>query len=140
MALNVTLIRESFELVATRNPDFTDRFYEILFERYPSVRPMFSRRSLSAQSRMLTQALTAVLDHLEDAPWLAETLGALGGKHEEYGVTGEMYEWVGDALLATLAEVAGDDWTKEMRTNWAIAYGAIVSMMRAGERHSTAAE
>jgi hypothetical protein len=28
-----------------------------------------------------------VLDHLEDAPWLTDTLGALGAKHVGYGVT-----------------------------------------------------
>ena len=139
MTLNVTLIRESFELVVTRNPDFTDRFYEILFERYPDARSLFGRRSQRAQSQMLAQALTAVLDHLEDSPWLAETLGALGAKHVEYGVTAEMYDWVGEALIATLAEVAGNDWTREMRLHWRLAYGAIVSMMRAGEAHAIAA-
>jgi hemoglobin-like flavoprotein len=42
MALNVDLLRSSFELVATANPQFVSRFYEILFERYPQTRPLFS--------------------------------------------------------------------------------------------------
>ena len=133
MSLDVQLIRDSFELVLSRNPDFTARFYEIFFERYPSVKPMFGRRSGPQQSEMLARALTAVIDHLEDSPWLAETLGALGAKHVDYGVKPEMYDWVGESLLATLAEVAGDEWTPAMQENWAMAYSAIVSMMRAGE-------
>jgi hemoglobin-like flavoprotein len=60
---------------------------------------------------MLQQALVALIDHLEDASWLGETLSALGAKHLEYGVTDEMYGWVGECLLATLTEVAGKDWS-----------------------------
>jgi len=80
---------------------------------------------------MLAGAIAAVLDHLEDAPWLVQTLGALGAKHVGYGVTREMYDWVGASLLATLGEVAGSAWTPELNTAWAEAYGAIVSLMAA---------
>jgi hemoglobin-like flavoprotein len=80
---------------------------------------------------MLTGALVAVMDHLEDAPWLTDTLGALGEKHAEYGVTREMYDWVGASLLAALAETAGDKWSSELNSAWTEAYGAIVSLMTA---------
>ena len=131
MSLNVNLLRESFEVVATANPRFVSRFYEILFERYPQTRTLFPQNGMARQAEMLTGALVAVLDHLEDAPWLQETLGALGAKHVGYGVTREMYDWVGASLLATLAEVAGPAWTPELQGAWGEAYGAIVSLMLA---------
>src|SRR5262245_41918491 len=68
MSLNVTLLRESFDLVVGRAPDLTHRFYEILFERYPVTRSMFPESRRGQQENMLTQALVAVLDHIEDAP------------------------------------------------------------------------
>lgn len=132
MSLNVAVLRSSFDLVVERAPDLTHRFYEILFERYPQVRPLFGRNSGRAQEEMLTRALVAVMDHLEDAPWLKQTLGSLGDKHVAYGVTDAMYGWVGDALLATLAEVAGPDWTPEIEAAWTDAYGAIAGLMMAG--------
>jgi hemoglobin-like flavoprotein len=131
MALNVGLLRESFEVVATANPAFITQFYEILFERHPPVRGLFSPGGQARQAEMLTGALVAVLDHLEDAPWLRDTLGALGAKHVGYGVTREMYDWVGASLLATLAEVAGPRWTPELNAAWSEAYSAIASMMQA---------
>ena len=131
MTLDPTILRTSFELVIDRRPDLTVRFYEILFERSPALAPMF-RRDRAAQSRMLSGAIAAVLDHLEDAPWLASTLGQLGAQHVEYGVTDEMYAQVGDALLATLAEVAGADWTPVVAEQWTLAYGAIAGLMQAG--------
>lgn len=129
MALNVELLRSSFKLVADTNPNFVSRFYEILFDRYPQARPLFGRNSTAKQAEMLTGALIAVVDHLEDAPWLQSTLSGLGVKHVEYGVTREMYDWVGASLLAALAEVAGPAWNQELEGAWAEAYGAIVSMM-----------
>ena len=132
MSLNVPLLRSSFELVAERQPLITPRFYELLFERYPQAKPLFGRNSADKQQEMLQGALVAVLDHLEDATWLEEQLGALGAKHVDYGVTNEMYDWVGDCLLRTLAEIAADDWNDELAKAWADAYGAITSLIQRG--------
>ncbi len=131
MTLNPTLLRSSFELVIERRPDLTVRFYEILFERYPALAPLF-RRDRTAQAKMLAGAIAAVLDHLDDAPWLKTNLGELGAKHATYGVTAAMYDQVGDALLATLAEVAGDAWTPDVAEQWTLAYGAIAELMQSG--------
>src|SRR5262245_4347055 len=91
MSLDVQALRDSFALVLERAPDVTRRFFEILFERYPHARHLFGRNSSARQEQMLAQALAAVIDKLEDAPWLAATLGGMGRKHLDYGVTTEMY-------------------------------------------------
>lgn len=131
MPLNVPLLRNSFALVIERQPKLTTRFYEILFERYPAVRPLFGRSSGDAQAKMLQEALVAVMDHLEDASWLQQTLGALGQKHVDYGVTEEMYDWVGASLLAAIAEAAGEAWNDELAEAWTEAYGAVAGLMKA---------
>jgi hemoglobin-like flavoprotein len=88
---------------------------------------------------MLTQALGAVLDHLEDAPWLETQLGAMGAKHVSYGVRDEMYGWVGESLLAALSEAAGDAWTPRIAKAWTDAFGAIAGLMIAGAERQRAA-
>ena len=138
MALQIETLRSSFALVIEKEPELTSRFYEILFERYPQVRPMFSPDRQKMQSRMLAQALAAVVDHLEDPDWLGETLEAMGARHVRYGVRDEMYGWVGESLLATLAEVAGDAWTPDLEAAWTDAYGAIAGLMIAGAQKATA--
>jgi hemoglobin-like flavoprotein len=137
MSLNVPLLRSSFDLVIERQPQLTPRFYEILFERYPQVRPLFGNASKN-QPQMLQSALVAVMDKLEDASWLEQTLGAMGLKHIDYGVTDEMYGWVGASLLATIAEVAGSDWSAELEAAWAEAYGAIAGLMLKGANGASA--
>ncbi len=125
MALDVSILRESFATVVERSPQVIARFYEIFFERFPEVRPMFGKApaGIARQEKMLTDALVAVLDHLEDAPWLQETLFGLGAKH---------VGWVGQCLIAALAEAGGDAWTPVVEAQWVEAFGAIQSMMLAG--------
>jgi hemoglobin-like flavoprotein len=134
MALDPHLLRSSFELVTDRQPQLTRRFYEILFERYPQARLLFGRNSAANQEKMLQDALVAVMEHLEDASWLQSTLSAMGKKHVEYGVTDEMYGWVGASLLATLAEAAGPAWSPQLSAAWSEAYGAIAGLMQQGAR------
>ena len=129
MALNPVLLKSSLELVVTTNPNLTLRFYEILFSRYPELQPLFGRNSRENQAKMLAEALVATVDHLEDAPWLVQNLGALGARHLDYQVTDDMYPKVGDALLSTLAETAGEAWSPELQAQWAEAYGAICGLM-----------
>lgn len=137
MGLEIATLRTSFELVLSRQPNLTHRFYDHLFAQHPEVRPMFSRHARDRQEKMLSEALVAVMDHLEDAPWLTQHLGALGSRHVDYEVTDEMYGWVGQALLTTLAEVAGDAWTPRVEVAWTQAYGAIASLMKQGARATT---
>jgi hemoglobin-like flavoprotein len=132
MPLNVPLLRSSFELVIDRQPQLTHRFYEILFQRYPQAKALFTRNSPTTQEKMLNDALVAVLDHLEDAPWLSANLRALGARHVGYGVTADMYDWVGASLLATLAEAGGPYWTPQLASAWTDAFAAIARLMQAG--------
>jgi len=138
MALNAEVLRSSLALVVEREPVITTRFYEILFERFPQARPLFSRNAPERQQQMLQEAIVAVVDHLEDGEWLVNTLGAMGRKHLEYEVTAEMYPWVGEALLATLAEHAAEAWTPEVEQAWTDAYQAIAGLMLAGAEQATA--
>ncbi|MBZ0235436.1 MAG: flavohemoprotein [Deltaproteobacteria bacterium] len=127
----VTLLRESFELAVEHEPALIERFYQKLFARAPHLAPMF-RRDRAAQAEMLRGALVAVLDHIDNGPWLAATLGALGARHVGYGVTPAMYDDVGSALVATLAEACGARWTTAHARAWGDAYAAIVMLMLQG--------
>lgn len=136
MSLDTQLLRDSFALVVEREPELTARFYARLFADYPQSRALFGRRSERAQQTMLRDALVAVIEHLDDAPWLQGTLRALGAAHVGYGVTTEMYDWVGASLLATLSDIAGEAWTPRLEAAWTDAYGVIAQTMQEGARAS----
>lgn len=140
MALKAELLRASLELVLEHEDLVTLRFYAILFKRYPQVQRLFGRRSQREQAAMLQEAIIAVVDHAEDPSWLGETLDTMGRTHVDYEVTEEMYPWVGECLLAALAEAAGPAWSSELEAAWSEAYAAISSAMIEGARARLAAE
>ena len=131
------LLEESYELALLRDPDFPRLFYDILFRRWPSTQALFKSNSLNAQRTMLSKALLAAVDHLEDEAWLSEHLEPLGRGHLAYGVTPEMYDGVGEALVESIAEVCEDDWTEAHARAWTDAYARITRAMRHGEASTT---
>ena len=138
MTLNADLLRASFDLAVSRRPDLTERFYQTLFERYPSLRSLFQHTSTAAQAKMLAHALSALLEHLEDTWWLTGALHRLGERHASYGVTDEMYDQVGDALLATFAEALDAAWTPELADQWQLAYQTVAGIMRSCGKQAAA--
>jgi hemoglobin-like flavoprotein len=129
--MDTHVLTESLVLADAPDDGLTRRFYEILFERYPQVRPMFGA-DIGPQAAMLRTAVVAVLEHLEDETWLTETLGTLGARHAAWGVTEPMYAAVAECMLAALSELAGDAWTPAMTEAWAEALTAVAGLMLAG--------
>jgi hemoglobin-like flavoprotein len=125
---------DSFRLAVERMPALGDRFYEKLFTRHPAIAPLFRRNAPRAQSAMFLSTLMSIVDHLEDAPWLAQHLAALGARHADYGITDNMYAWVGSCLIDTLAESVGPGWNARIQHAWETAFAAISEHMRAGAR------
>lgn len=130
------LLESSLALVDDDEDGLTRRFYEILFDRYPAVRPLFSTDT-APQAKMLRGAIIAVLDHLDDTEWLTSTLGMLGAKHAEYGVTPAMFDAVAECMIAAMGERAGADWTPAMTQAWGEALGAVAGLMLAGYPEQT---
>ena len=126
--LNPEVLQDSLSLVIDDEQKLMLDFYDRLFDEHPEVRAMFGA-DLRPQATMLQEAIGAVLDHLEDAEWLDRTLGALGRRHNDLGVTPEMYGWVAGALIATMAERGGQEWTDEMTAAWTEALGAVAGLM-----------
>ena len=81
---------------------------------------------------MFNSALVAVVEHLDDAEWLAATLKDVGARHAAYGVTPPMYGWGEACLLEALAEVSGPDWTPALAAAWGEAFQEIAALMLAG--------
>jgi hemoglobin-like flavoprotein len=122
---DTSLLRDTLERTLAHDDTFPQRFYERLLDAHPELRPMFHRNSPGAQNKMFAQKLTALVDHLGEPAWLDRELPALAASHASYGVTTEMYGWVGDALIATVAEACGDEWTPAAERAWREAYAML---------------
>lgn len=125
------LIRRGWEKITPIADQAIAHFYDRLFELDPDLRRLFLRADMAVQRQKLTQALGSVIGNLERLEQIVPQLQELGRRHLAYGVTERHYDTVGAALLATLEEGLGDDWSPKAREAWSGAYGLIAGSMKA---------
>ncbi|MCG8350552.1 MAG: globin domain-containing protein [Chloroflexales bacterium] len=132
MELQVHLLRTSFAHIKPHLGEFGVSFYQNLFAAYPQAKPLFTHTNMVQQQDKLLQALGMVIDNLQNTEVLSNKLRALGARHIEYGALPQHYSMVGQALLTTLEQYLGDDWTPELAAAWQQAYEVIAQFMLAG--------
>lgn len=137
MSLNVELLEQSFELVKPKADEFVLSFYNNLFTDYPAAKPLFEHSNMTKQQQMLKGALVMVVENLRKPDVLSDALKGLGARHVKYGALPEHYPLVGNSLLKTLEQYAGDAWTDEVKDAWAGAYGVIAELMLEGADYTS---
>ena len=79
--------------------------------------------------QMIDKALSMLGPDIEI---LTEILLELGEKHVKYGVKPEYFPSMGRALIDTVGEFLGDDFTEDVKSDWVEVYGALsYDMIRA---------
>ena len=129
MELDIDSLETSFDLIAPRGDELMDAFYTRLFTVAPSVRPLFAGTDLKRQKGMLLAALVLLRRSLRDLDSVAPKLRDLGARHVRYGALPEHYPVVGEVLIASMAQVAGDAWNEQYEQAWAAAYGVVAGVM-----------
>ncbi len=124
----IALVRESFAKVVPIREQAATLFYERLFAIDPGTRPLF-RGDMKSQGAKLMAAIGAVVKSLDRIETMLDDLRALARRHDRYGVREAHYASVGAALLWTLEQGLGFDFTPEVRDAWATAYGLLSSAM-----------
>lgn len=127
--LQTELVRVTWKRVQPRREAAAALFYGRLFERAPDVRPLFER-DLDAQGAMLMVTLDTVVAAVDRLDELLPMAARLARRHVGYGARPEHYDTVGDALLWTLAQALGDDFTPAAGEAWRAAYATLAGAMR----------
>jgi hemoglobin-like flavoprotein len=134
MNLDVDTIETTFDLAAPRGDELVDVFYARLCAAAPAVQPPFAATDIRRQKAMLLSALVLVRSCLRDTDALVAKLRQLAARHVAHGHAREHYIVVGEALIASLAEVAGEAWRPEHELAWGAALAVIAHEMVSGAR------
>ena len=132
MSLDLEALETSFDLIAPRGDELMDVFYARLFMTAPVVKPLFANTDMSRQKSMLLGALVLLRKSLRDLEAVVPKLHELGARHVAYGARPEYYPVVGSVLIASMAEVAGNEWTPEFERAWAAAFEVVAGAMLEG--------
>ncbi|MFT7414770.1 MAG: methyl-accepting chemotaxis protein [Methylophagaceae bacterium] len=126
---DVELLEESFAVLALQGNALAARFYQLLFENYPDVIPLFSAVSPDEQQKKLLASLVLLVQNLHKPELLGEYLKGLGARHVHYGVIAEHYPLVTETLLSVMEEFAGDVWTAAVKQAWQSTLDTITATM-----------
>ena len=124
----VTLVQESFAKIVPIREQAAALFYNRLFAIDPTTRPLF-RGDMKSQGAKLMAAIGAVVKSLDRIDTILDDFRTLARSHHRYGVRDEHYASVGAALLWTLEQGLGFDFTPDVRRAWATAYDLLSAAM-----------
>lgn len=127
-AEQIRLVRGSFEKVKPITVQAADLFYNRLFEIAPETKPLFVN-DMAEQGRKLMATLAIVVASLDRLETILPTVEQLAVAHVKWGVVPSHYQLVGSALLWTLEQGLGPDFTPDVKEGWVAAYATVSGIM-----------
>ena len=125
----VLLVKDSFRKVMPIAGTAADLFYDRLFTVAPDVRSLFPD-DLTEQKKKLIAMLATAVSNLHQLDQISAAVQDLGKRHTAYGVAPKHYQPVGDALLWTLEQGLGTDFTPPVKAAWTEAYVTLTGVMQ----------
>lgn len=125
---DIRLVQTSFAKVVPIKDAAAELFYSRLFLIAPEVEPMF-RGDMKDQGAKLMATLGVVVKGLSDLDALLPVAEDLAARHVTYGVRPAHYKPVGEALIWTLRNGLGDEFTAATEAAWTKAYGTLSNAM-----------
>jgi nitric oxide dioxygenase len=134
MSLNdrqISLIQSTFLQAIEDIDGVAEAFYNRLFEIAPETRALF-HNDMQVQGRKLMQTLLMAVNALNHMEVLLPQVRLLGQQHGDYGVKPADYEPVGAALLWTLKQRLGTQFTPEIEEAWKMLYQVVTAEALSG--------
>ncbi|AXY41702.1 MULTISPECIES: NO-inducible flavohemoprotein [unclassified Halomonas] len=131
------LIAATAPTVAEHLDAITQRFYPLMFDRYPEVKPLFNEahQADGGQPRALAGAVLAYVQLRHDREKVRETLATVVSKHVSLDIRPEHYPIVGECLMTAIGEVLGDAVTPEIAAAWSGVYEELAGLLIELEAH-----
>jgi hemoglobin-like flavoprotein len=125
----IRLVKRTWKTFRNLEPSTVgDAFYTKLFSDKPGLKKMFPT-NMDEQYNKLMDMLSTIVARLEKLETLSPDIAELAKRHVKYGVRPAHYKIVGNALLWTLKQGLGNDWTVEVKNAWTDCYAILSGIM-----------
>lgn len=125
----INLVRTSWEKVLPISETAASLFYGKLFELDPELKKMFTA-DMTEQGRKLMTMINTAVNSLGNLATIVPAVQELGKRHADYGVKDKDYDSVGEALIWTLEQGLGEDFTEEVKSAWIETYTLLATTMK----------
>lgn len=125
------LIEATAPVVAEHLETITQRFYPLMFERYPDVRALFNatHQASGGQAKALARGVLAYVQLRQDPARARQIMSTVVSKHVALGIRPDQYPIVGECLMAAIGEVLGDAVTPEIADAWSGLYEELAGLL-----------
>lgn len=130
----IELISQSWSKVAWQSSDLVSRFHINLFNVDYAAQSLFVSDNGNKVTGMM-KLIDVAVGLLDQWELIVRALRELGQKHKAYGVLEPHYPSFGGALMLTLAEILGPEFTPDTRDAWAEFYELITRSMIEGSKN-----
>lgn len=124
----IELVSGSWAKVLPISEQAAELFYGKLFELDPELKPLF-KGDMVEQGKKLMQMINTAVNGITDLDSIIPAVEDLGKRHVGYGVTEDHYATVAEALLWTLGQGLGDDFTDDVKAAWTETYTLLAGVM-----------
>jgi len=125
----IQLVQACYRQIEEHPQQFTDFFYNKLFELDPNMQVLF-RNDMAIQGRKLVSMLEIAAYGMSDLDMLVPMLRQLAERHNDYGVKKAHFEMLSDALHYALEQHLGEAYSDEHRQAWQQLLDFIISIMK----------
>jgi len=123
------LVKNSWKIFRDIDPLLVgDVFYSKLFAECPDLKLMFPA-DMHRQYIKLVDMLGIIVARLDRLDSITNDIVALAKRHAGYGAKPEHYKMVGEALIWTLQQGFGNDWTPALNDAWLTCYTTLSNLM-----------
>jgi hemoglobin-like flavoprotein len=131
--IQIELINRSWDKLAWNSSRLVSSFHVHLFNVDPDAQTLFvgdKGQKVTGMMSMIDVAI-GLLDHWE---LFTRKLGDFGQRHVDYGVMELHYRGFGEALMLTLGEFLGPEFTPDTQDAWAEFYSLMAQSMIDGAK------
>ena len=126
---DVALVQKSWRQVKPVSNTAAELFYGKLFSLDPTLQSLF-KGDMKEQGRKLMTMISTAVNGLSKLEKIVPAVQDLGRRHRGYGVKAQHYDSVGTALLWTLGQGLGEEFTPEVERAWVVTYEVLAQTMK----------
>ncbi|MBD1582988.1 NO-inducible flavohemoprotein [Pseudoalteromonas sp. S16_S37] len=126
----ISLVKSTIPLLSGAGSAVTAHFYERMFSHNPELKHIFNmtNQQTGKQHFALFNAIAAYATHIDNPSVLQEAISRINHKHVSLNIQAEHYNIVGHHLIATLKELAPNEFTSEIEQAWREAYTLLADL------------
>lgn len=129
----IDLVTQSWSKIAWQSSTLVSKFHVHLFNRDHEAQSLFVTDNGHKVTGMM-KVIDVAIGLLDQWELFGRSLRDFGRRHVAYGVQEVHYRGFGDALMLTLGEILGPEFTADTQEAWAAFYDLMAQSMIEGSK------